>query len=50
MKREDLVIATKVWNNRHRPELVRQACDESLHALGVDYLDIYMMHWVRSLS
>lgn len=41
--REELFIASKVWNDHH--ESVREACENSLDALGLDYLDAYYIHW-----
>ena len=41
--REELWITGKVWNDRHRE--VKQACQESLDDLGLDYLDLYLVHW-----
>lgn len=43
VKREELWITSKVWNNRH--DAVREACLESLANLGLEYLDLYLMHW-----
>ena len=40
VKREELWITSKLWNNFHRPELVRPACEESMAKLGLDYLDV----------
>jgi aldehyde reductase len=42
--REDLFITTKLWNNNHRPERVRPAFEASLDRLGLDYLDLYLIH------
>jgi alcohol dehydrogenase (NADP+) len=42
--REDLFITTKVWNSNHRPERVEPAFEGSLNRLGLDYLDLYLIH------
>jgi alcohol dehydrogenase (NADP+) len=42
--REALFITTKVWNSNHRPERVKAACAASLDRLGLDYLDLYLIH------
>lgn len=44
LSREDLFITTKLWNSNHRPERVQPACQASMDKLGVDYLDLYLMH------
>ncbi len=43
--RDDLWITTKLWQCHHRPTLVREGCLESMNKLGVDYLDLYLMHF-----
>lgn len=45
VKREDLFITSKLWNNAHRPEDVEPTLDDTLIELGVEYLDLYLMHW-----
>lgn len=42
--REDLFITTKLWNSNHRPERVQPACEASMERLGLDYLDLYLIH------
>src|SRR5580698_2189964 len=44
IKREDVFVATKVWNNNHRPERVKPAFEASLKRLQVDYADLYLIH------
>jgi diketogulonate reductase-like aldo/keto reductase len=44
IKREEVFIATKVWNNNHRPERVKPAFEASLKRLQVDYVDLYLIH------
>lgn len=43
VKREELWITGKVWNDQHRE--VEKACRQSLEDLGLDYLDLYLVHW-----
>ncbi|SGZ01466.1 BQ5605_C033g11148 [Microbotryum silenes-dioicae] len=45
ISRSDLFITSKLWNSFHSPERVEKALDETLHNLGVGYLDLYLMHW-----
>ncbi|REG58140.1 diketogulonate reductase-like aldo/keto reductase [Paraburkholderia sp. BL6669N2] len=42
--REDIFVTTKLWNSNHRPERVEPAFDASLERLGLDYLDLYLIH------
>ncbi len=44
IKRADLFIATKLWNNNHRPERVKPAFEASLKKLQLDYVDLYLIH------
>ncbi|KAL7289712.1 hypothetical protein TKK_0016434 [Trichogramma kaykai] len=45
VKREDLFIVTKVWNDEHRQNQVVPACKRSLKKFGMDYIDLYLVHW-----
>src|SRR5438270_8318265 len=42
--REDVFVATKLWNNNHRPERVKPAFEASLKRLQLDYVDLYLIH------
>ena len=44
IRREDVFVTTKVWNNNHRPERVRPAFEASCRRLGLDYIDCYLIH------
>jgi len=44
IKREDVFIATKLWNSNHRPERVKPAFEASLKRLQLDYVDLYLIH------
>ena len=45
IKREELFISTKLWTDDMRKRRERKACEESLKRLGLDYLDLYLLHW-----
>jgi aldehyde reductase len=42
--REDIFVTTKLWNTNHRPERVEPAFEASMERLGLDYLDLYLIH------
>lgn len=45
IKREDLWITSKLWNDMHDEANVIPACERSLKDLQVDSLDLYLVHW-----
>lgn len=44
IKREDVFVSTKLWNNNHRPERVKPAFEASCKRLQIDYVDCYLVH------
>lgn len=45
IKRDDLFLTTKLWNADHGYDNAMKAIDTSLTKLGVDYVDLYLIHW-----
>ncbi len=43
--RRDLHITTKVWHENLAPDAIRRAFDTSLKKLGLDHVDLYLVHW-----
>ena len=49
-RREDLWVTSKLWNTYHEPKHVRAACERSLRDLGLDVLDLYLVHFPIALA
>lgn len=47
--REELFVTSKLWNDSHSYEAAKIALDKSLDLLGLDYLDLYLIHWPNPL-
>jgi len=45
LRREELWVTSKLWNNAHRLSQVRPALEKTLRDLHLDYLDLYLVHW-----
>jgi len=43
--RHDVFITTKLWNDHHGYDAALRAFDDSLQALGVEQVDLYLLHW-----
>lgn len=45
LAREDVYVTTKLWNADQGYDSTRKAFDASMDRLGMDYLDLYLIHW-----
>ncbi|KAJ4430905.1 hypothetical protein ANN_19497, partial [Periplaneta americana] len=43
--REEVFVTTKLWNTFHRPDMVVTSLKKSLATLGLQYVDLYLIHW-----
>jgi len=43
--RDQLFVTTKLWNDSHKPDRARAAINASLERLGLDHVDLYLIHW-----
>lgn len=45
ISRQEIFVTAKLWNTNHSYEEARHAFEESMEKLGLDYLDLYLIHW-----
>ena len=50
IKRDNVFLTTKLWNNIRGYDETIKACEESLRKLGTNYLDLYLIHWPNPLK
>lgn len=50
VRREDIFLTTKLWNDDHGYEATKAAIKKSLQLLGVSYIDLYLIHWPNPLK
>ncbi|MGX6404648.1 aldo/keto reductase [Dermabacter hominis] len=50
LERSSVFVTTKVWNDDHGCEKTRRAFEESLERLGLDYVDLYLIHWPMPMN
>ena len=48
--REEVFVTSKLWNTFHAPQHVEAACRRTLQDLGLDYLDLFLIHFPISLK
>lgn len=50
VRREDMFLTTKLWNDDHGYEATKAAIKKSIQLLGVSYIDLYLIHWPNPLK
>lgn len=50
LAREEIFLTTKIWNDKHDYALAKASIEESMTKLGVDYLDLMLIHWPNPVA
>lgn len=50
LPRKEVFVTTKLWHTDHGYESAKRACQQSLERLGLEYIDLYLIHWPRADS
>ena len=50
VSRDRLFITTKLWNTKHSYDLVMSSFEESMKKLGLEYLDLFLIHWPNPIG
>lgn len=50
ISREEIFVTTKLWNDSHSYEKAKTAIDTSLEKLGLEYIDLYLIHWPNPIA
>jgi 2,5-diketo-D-gluconate reductase A len=48
--REEIFVTTKLWNDSHAHDDALAAIDASLERLGLDHVDLYLIHWAKPIQ
>jgi len=48
--RDQLFVTTKLWNDSHKPDRARAGINASLEKLGLDHVDLYLIHWPATVK
>lgn len=50
ISREEMIVSGKLWNTKRRYDDAITACGQSLKRLGLEYFDLYLVHWPASVA
>ena len=50
INREEIFLTTKLWNDSHGYDKTIKSFNESINRLGVEYVDLYLVHWPNKLN